>query len=279
MIKYKINDIEELNYNVCSFLLRNKVLTATIHCSERAILDSLSMYMIEIGIPFGNKNEGICLISNYNIEDDSKPHILITLNYELAIKNLESQNVIVFELHNLITEEINDLIRDFKTFDILRVPFHLQNQEIKKMFLQTFLISEEEIDIISPWMNGSVVNKALVSLMENAINRGVKIKIIYGLNSDDNEYNLMRSIRSDKIASLLVKKFSNHKDLFFIRRMNIHYKLVLCDEKYKLEGSYNYLSFTGDYEDETTRIEGSPFGRDLKEIRYLRKKYFADVGV
>ncbi len=52
MIKYRINDIEELNYSVCSFLLKNKVLAAKIHCSEWAILRSLRVYMIEIGIPF-----------------------------------------------------------------------------------------------------------------------------------------------------------------------------------------------------------------------------------
>ena len=278
MIKYRINDIEELNYCVCSFLIKNKVLAVTIHCSESAILHSLSVYMIEIGIPFGNKNEGIRLSSNYNIEDDIKPHIIIQPYNDFVLKNLDSKNMIFFELHNLTTEKIDELICDFKTFDISKVPFHLQNQEIKKMFLQTFLIAEKEIDIISPWMNGSVVNKALISLMENALNRGVKIKIIYGLDSDDNEYNLSRSARSDQTASLLVKKFSKHKGLFFVKRANIHYKLVICDEKYKLEGSYNYLSFTGDYEDDSTRIEGSPFGRDSKEIRYLRNKYFAGVG-
>ena len=278
MIKYRINNVEDLNYSVCSYLLKNKALTATIHCSERAILHSLSVYMIEIEIPLGNKNEGIYFSSNYAIEDDSKLNNIIKQNNEPELTNLNSRKVIVFELHNLTTEKINELVRDFKTFDISKVPFHLQNEEIKKMFLQTFLIAEKEIDIISPWMNGSVVNKALISLMENALNRGVKIKIIYGLDSDDNEYNLSRSARSDQTASLLVKKFSNYKDLFVIRRMNIHYKLVLCDEKYKLEGSYNYLSFSGDYEDDSTRIEGSPFGRDSKEIRELRKIYFAGVG-
>lgn len=278
MIKFIINDIEELNYSVCSFLLKNKVMAVTIHCSESAILNSLSVYMIEIGIPFGNKNEGICLSSSYTIVNDTKLHIIIQPISDFVLKNLDSKNVIFFELHNLATEKINELICDFKTFDISKVPFHLQNQEIKKMFLQTFLIAEKEIDIISPWMNGSVVNKALISLMENALNRGVKIKIIYGLDSDDNEYNLSRSARSDQTASLLVNKFSKHKGLFFVNRANIHYKLVLCDEKYKLEGSYNYLSFTGDYEDDSTRIEGSPFGRNPKEICYLREKYFAGVG-
>jgi hypothetical protein len=59
-----------------------------------------------------------------------------------------------------------------------------------------------------------------------------------------------------------------------IVRDNIHYKLVLCDDLFKLEGGYNYLSFVGDYENEDTRKEGSPYGTQVEEIRYLRKEYF-----
>ena len=67
---------------------------------------------------------------------------------------------------------------------------------------------------------------------------------------------------------------AKNKNQLFITRDNIHYKLVLCDEKFKLEGGYNYLSFVGDYENKSTRKEGSPFGTQVDEIRFLRKEYF-----
>ncbi len=33
-------------------------------------------------------------------------------------------------------------------------------------------------------------------------------------------------------------------------------------------------SFVGDYTNEDTRKEGSPYGTQIEEIRYLRKEYF-----
>ena len=85
---------------------------------------------------------------------------------------------------------------------------------------------------------------------------------------------MMRSRRSDQVADLLRRRFADKGNQLQIRRDNIHYKLVLCDEKYKLEGGYNYLSFVGNYSEVDLRREGSPFGRDNQEIKHLRKLYF-----
>lgn len=276
-----INGFEELNYSICSFLLKNKIKSATIHCPEIRILRSIELYMVEIGIPFAyfdNVERGICLTLDNIIKVDAKVHMFINLNKKAPVIEKAHKNYVVFEIHNVKEDEIEKLVKDFKTFDITKVPIHLQNQEIKKMFLQTFLIAEHEIDIISPWMNGSVVNGSLINLMDSALRKGVKIRIIYGLAPSDNEYDMVRSNRSDGIAALLTEKFRSYGKHFAVKRNNIHYKLVLCDEKFKLEGSYNYLSFTGDYGDGSTRIEGSPFGRDAKEIRFLRERYFENFG-
>ena len=110
--------------------------------------------------------------------------------------------------------------------------------------------------------------------MEDSLSRGVRICIIYGLNPDSSEYNLSRSNRSDQVAKYLRDRFSKYGEMLSIVRDNIHYKLVLCDDLFKLEGGYNYLSFVGDYANEDTRKEGSPYGTQVEEIRYLRKEYF-----
>ena len=125
-------------------------------------------------------------------------------------------------------------------------------------------------------MNFGVVNERFIELMKRSLDRGVKIKILYGLTPDYSDYNLSRSNRSDQVAKFLRDTFSDYGELLEIKRDNIHYKLVLCDEKYKLEGGYNYLSFVGDYTNEDTRREGSPYGTSVDEIRYLRREYFRD---
>ena len=152
----------------------------------------------------------------------------------------------------------------------------MKNEQIRKVFLKSFIVAEKEIDIISPWMNFGVVNEKFVELMEKSLKRGVIIKILYGLKPNSSEYNISRSNRSDQVARYLKEYFKKFENQLFIQRDNIHYKLVLCDEKFKLEGGYNYLSFMGDYENSDTRREGSPFGTNIDEIRFLRKEYFGN---
>ncbi len=273
----EINEIDELNYCVCEYILRNRIRDIVIHCNSSEIIESLSIYMTEIGIPWNTEPSaiGVSMSYDYDLSLDTF-HICIVPDKAASHIRENSDNTLIILLRDINQEEINALAIDPETFDIDQVPIHLQNEEIRRMFLKTFIIAETEIDIISPWMNFSVVNNALINLMKQALQRGVLIRIIYGLHPSSDEFNQIRSERSDQVAAKLIDSFSEFGEAFKVSRDNIHYKLVLCDEKYKLEGGYNYLSFTGDYSDPNTRKEGSPFGRDVNEIRYLRKEYFSN---
>ena len=271
----EIKAVEELNYDVCEYILRNRIHDCIIHSSVPEILEGLSFYMTEIGIPWSNEPgaTGVSLSRDYDL-GILIMHICIVCDSDEEIDLSQEKEGIIFMLRDVEKAKIKSLAADSDLFDLEKVPSHLQNEEIRKMFLKTFMIADTEIDIISPWMNFSVVNAALIDLMRKALNRGVKIRILYGLQSSTDGNNQARSERSDQVAERLRECFSEYGEAFQIVRSNIHYKLVLCDDKYKLEGGFNYLSFTGDYSDPTTRIEGSPFGRDINEIRDLRELYF-----
>ena len=275
MAQIEIRKIEELNYEVCSYILRNRLYNAIIHCGSAEIMESLTIYMTVVGIPW-TSDHGLRCVAVVSSSDDAPQHVYISTDKNSKLASMMKDAAAAFLLRDIPREEIESLVADPETFDLDSVPMHLKNEEIRKMFLKSFLIAESEIDIISPWMNFSVVNDALINLMRQALERGVSIRIIYGLQSSSDEYNQIRSDRSDQVAERLRTSFAEFGDLFHVSRDNIHYKLVLCDEKFKLEGGYNYLSFAGDYSDPNTRREGSPFGRDANEIRYLRKEYFRD---
>ena len=276
----EIKDIEELNYGVCEYVLRMRLKDIVIHCSSSEILDSLGIYMLEIGIPWNMDHDasGVSMQNDYDLNRETN-HICIIIDAKHPILSAINEKACAFLLRDINQEQINSLVTDPNTFDLDQVPIHLQNEEIRKMFLKAFIIADTEIDIISPWMNFSVVNKAFINLMNQALSRGVKIRILYGLTPNSDEYNQIRSTRSDLVADRLMKRFEHFGNLLKVTRNNIHYKLVLCDEKFKLEGGYNYLSFTGDYSDPNTRREGYPFGRDVNEIRYLRKLYFTNDSI
>ncbi len=279
MKRIDIKNVSELNYEVCVWVMRNRADNVSIHCLSDKIIGSLEIYMTEIGIPWcvkESQSTGIMICQDYSDIDDEGYHIIITDSIDDCSHLKMMSNIIVLLLRDITKEEIDSLAHTPDTFDIDTVPIHLQNEEIRKMFLRSFIIVQDELDIISPWMNFRVVNEALINLMEVALRRGVKIRIIYGLLPNVDEYDRARSDRSDMVARRLKERLAVYGDAFRVTRDNIHYKLVLCDEKFKLEGGYNYLSFTGDYTDPNTRREGSPFGRDVAEIRFLRKEYFSN---
>ena len=158
--------------------------------------------------------------------------------------------------------------------DYSKFPMHIKDADIKKAFLMAFDVAEEEIDIVSPWINRYVVNDSLLRKMEATLHRGVKIRIRYGIETGHDLFDQTRSDRSDEVAEFLKMYFVDAGLNFRITRDNIHYKAIICDEKFYLEGSYNYLSFEGDYSVEGQRKEGTPFGRDITYLRILRQEYF-----
>jgi phosphatidylserine/phosphatidylglycerophosphate/cardiolipin synthase-like enzyme len=112
----------------------------------------------------------------------------------------------------------------------------------------------------------------VLSLLEQALKRGVKIKILYGF-SHNGSYNDDLSFTSQAIAEELQQRFQRHNGLFSIKLSNTHEKLLLCDETFYLIGSYNLLSFGGKYH-EKTRREIMQYSEDREQIRELRAMYF-----
>lgn len=271
-----IDDVTKIGYYVARLFLREKIFSANIYCKHNSINESIMLYMTEIGMLWDeslDREKGFAFYDHVRVTDSDYS---VIISDEKSISECQSicADGTIFWLRDIDQEEIDKIKIEPEKFDIDSMPIHLKNADIRKMFLRTFLIAKEEIDIISPWMNFGVVNEAFIRLMESALERGVKIKIIYGLLPSADEFNQARSIKSDKVAERLKTRFAKYGIHFAISRDNIHYKLVLCDSLYKLEGGYNYLSFIGDYSDPDTRKEGSPLGRNVDEIMLLRKEYF-----
>lgn len=261
---------KELYYEILSFLLMNDITSGHILSCEKWMLDGLAEYMSDRHIPWhyeGNDGGGYELKDeNFDTRNSDKDIVIERISRSTYKISVGRKLHLPIEIYEPPKED----------FDIDQIPLHLKNEQIREVFLKTFDVANNEIDIISPWMNFYAVDEELIEKMETALKKGVKIKVIYGLKDNNESFEKNRSYRSDQVAEHLMSRFSQYGSLFQIHRDNIHYKLVLCDELYKLEGGFNYLSFEGDYSKADVRKEGSPFGRDIKEIKLLRKEYFSD---
>lgn len=271
---YECKDMQEAAYGLFSYIIKNTILHAVIDFPQERIMEQMMSFLVSSGLTCSYLDEGIESTGLLMTCEGQRATGVQTICVRDSLEGVKKDCSLVIFPGMRKEKESPDHRRYINISDI---PAHLKNEQIRPVFEFAFDIAEKEVDVISPWMNRTAVNDTLINKMEGALKRGAKIKIIYGIGKDDNGYNQKRSDRSDEVAIELLERFSCFGNRFRIARDNIHYKLVLCDELFRLEGGFNYLSFLGNYDEPGIRKEGTPFDRDTKMIRMLREEYFGNV--
>lgn len=149
----------------------------------------------------------------------------------------------------------------------------LRTEEHRPLLEQALREAREEIIIISPWMNRRACNDYLCRLIGQAIARGVRIRIGYGMGkerdaaeADRNRSNvqqvrqaLYRHIPKDR-ANLLEMKDT----------AGVHEKILVCDRRFAITSSFNWLSYLGQ-QDEEYRRETGTLVRHINQVADLAK--------
>lgn len=136
----------------------------------------------------------------------------------------------------------------------------LSNREIKQCFYEMLACAKREIFIVSPWVSEKVTEQVL-PILKDAVNRGVKIYIIYGIHS----YN-SKDIRNETSKQQIQRYQRELGNYLTVEESNTHAKVCICDDYY-LTGSYNFLSYDGD-----TWGELCSYGQSEKKVQALKQK-------
>jgi phosphatidylserine/phosphatidylglycerophosphate/cardiolipin synthase-like enzyme len=180
---------------------------------------------------------------------------------------------------NSVQKSVDETLEIVKQLEELNVTNFevIKNEEIRLKFEEAFNLSVNEIDIISPWITNYVLYKTGVyKYIQGALRKGVKVKILYGIGKNensDNEISKSRGKRSEEIAQKLEQDFQIYGHTFKIKKRDTHSKILICDNKFAIIGSYNFLSFSGEYEKDT-RDEIAAVTTDLRTINKLRTQEF-----
>lgn len=204
---------------------------------------------------------------------------LHTLQQELSSE--KKKNIVLKQENNELHKQQDKFIRDREYCAHNKM---LRNQEIREALEDVIHGAKKEIDIISPWMNSRVVNDDFIAALNKAVDRGVTIKIRYGIGdisgSTDISSNNRRSLESKKVAQIL-KDNIKKKGHLYLRRGDEHSKLIICDDDYYIITSFNPLSFRGDYKpsDKDQRGEIGELSHDKANLLAYRKQYFSFTGI
>jgi hypothetical protein len=153
----------------------------------------------------------------------------------------------------------------------------LRTEEHRALLERTLKEAREEVVIISPWMNRRACDDALCDLVAQAVNRGVRVRIGYGIteragdpDAGRNHANAQRVIRELKKAVERVAPPERRELLDIKKTSGTHEKILVCDRAFAVLGSFNWLSYRGEV-DKEYRNETSVLLRDSDSVRELAR--------
>lgn len=213
-------------------------------CGVNGIDNSITEKMQKL---FENGSLHEIIIENIKVKGKSLEYILKNYECELNIEENEEAKESLFEIRNIIKDSDNTK--------------YIMNYEIRNRFLNYLQTAEESLYIISPWMNNYIIDNTFIKNIEKLLKKGVKVRIIYGISSKDKIDEDYRNKTTDTIATKMKKIASPYGDLFKISHGQTHEKLLICDRKYYINGSFNFLSYSGE-NDGNFRNEGSTYSEN-----------------
>jgi len=101
--------------------------------------------------------------------------------------------------------------------------------------------------IVSPWIRFEVVNDELISRMRKALDRGIELWIAYGI-TPEGGYRPKAKGDGDREAERKLRGLGkDFVDTFHMTRLgDTHAKVLVCDSRFSIVTSFNWLSFRGD---------------------------------
>ncbi len=121
-----------------------------------------------------------------------------------------------------------------------------QHRPILKEALES---AEEELIIISPWMNIRTVDDDLAKLIGEALRRGVTIRIGYGIGAETNRGKAEKNAADVRKVTEKIRQHSSAEERQRLKMVDIagtHEKILVCDRSFSVTGSFNWLSYRGE---------------------------------
>ena len=137
-------------------------------------------------------------------------------------------------------KNFNDVKDTKKSLDILR------GKDIRQRFLNSFSETKRKMLMVSPWISETVVDKEMLIKLKDFAKQGKTLYISWGISK-----NLNFEDRKPDQSLLDTLKEIVHEDgtqAIFVRWFgNQHNKEIVIDNRTHLLGSFNWLSYRGEY--------------------------------
>ncbi len=167
------------------------------------------------------------------------------------IKEIESK---VQEIESIDVESDEEYLTKTMQIDRLKKELEMEKQKIKyapkilntyehrPILIKALREAKKQVVIVSPWIKNDATDSELRGEIRKTMSRKVKVVICYGISNKIEQdvkkaINLLNELKEDKAIS---------KYLSLVKLGNTHEKVLVCDDKFTVITSFNWLSFKGD---------------------------------
>lgn len=241
--------IDEIRQNL-SNLQQEKIHAIESECSRRKV--ELEKFL--------SNNEQILAEKKFNIETEKAATISAVTSetqrqIEILTERLHQKDEYIFRLESENERSQNKIF---------------SNKELHKLLVRTLENAKKEVDIMSPWVTWKICNKKLRKKILRLLEKGVVIKIAYGIENShvSNNSESDRNKTTEDLIEKLKVEFSEFSN-FHTNKISSHGKMFICDSDYYILTSMNPLSNDGSLWEEIGEQS-----RNLKNLEEYRKKYF-----
>lgn len=146
---------------------------------------------------------------------------------------------------------------------------YVSGREHRPVLLQALREAKSDVLIVVPWLLLGAVDDNLCAEVSKTLARGVRITIVWGLGTKWGHNREQAKAKSKPAIDRLkaVKAKIPGSKLNFVER-ETHEKLLFCDSKFVLIGSYNWLSAAANLHHK----ESSRYSERPEDIELLRKQ-------
>jgi phosphatidylserine/phosphatidylglycerophosphate/cardiolipin synthase-like enzyme len=124
-------------------------------------------------------------------------------------------------------------------------------KESLDLFNQALNQVQDRLVMVCPWVQKQVVDESTVQTIRNLLEGGVRVDIGCGYTSEISNilsetefYNLIENWKYSGLQNIYTFEVE-YKNYFQLKFIGTHEKYLVCDEKFAMIGSHNFLSSIG----------------------------------
>lgn len=141
------------------------------------------------------------------------------------------------------TRRLAELQHQLDNISVRQVPVYEHPGYLRRALAD----ARKRVLIVSPWIRFEVVNDELIGRLRKTLDRGVEIWIGWGITPEGGYRPSAKGERDREAESKLDLLRTDYPALFHMTRLgDTHAKVLVCDSRFSIVTSFNWLSFRGD---------------------------------